>query len=220
MLHQSLQNSQTSGQFFEQLYTGDDPSGSLPLFRAVIHQSHCFLVWFPDPSLFLRPPSQGLCSKRFSSPNSILILDERSWYKLTSSSRRGRGGSMTPDSNMSHSSHLPHPFILLPLLVHVFLWPKHIRTKLPTALHTSFDAWHSLTSQNSHPFFTAFITCHHAYPTSFSFFPLPLLCNCAMSVLAGTTSFALHSLSLLEEWHKRKVTLISGKFPLPFFWAY
>ena len=57
-------------------YTGDDPSGSLPLLRAVIHQFHCFLVWFLDPLLFLRPPSQGSRSERSSSPNSILGVPE------------------------------------------------------------------------------------------------------------------------------------------------
>ena len=75
MLHQSLQNSQTLGQFFEQLYTGDDPSRSLPLLRAVIHQSHCFLVWFPNPLLSLRPPSQGLCSKSVTNWRPLLFSD-------------------------------------------------------------------------------------------------------------------------------------------------
>ena len=142
------------------------------------------------------------------------------WTLQWSFSRRRRGGSMTPDSDMSHSSRLPHPFVLPLLLVHMFLWPKHTRTESPTALHASFDAWHSLTSQNSCPFFTAFITCHCAYPTSFSFFPLPPPCNCAMFTLAGITPFALRSLPSPEEWHKCKVALISGKFPLYFFCAY
>lgn len=91
---------------------GDDPSGSIHLLRALIHQSHRFLLRFPDPSLFFsRPASQPSHSERSSSPDSVLM------YEPTSSRRRR---SITPDSDMSHSN-LHHPFVLPPCPFHVYV---------------------------------------------------------------------------------------------------
>jgi len=61
----------------------EDPSSSAPLLRAVIHQTHSFLIRFLDPSLFFSRPatSQASHSKRSGSPDSLLEADERPWYQ-------------------------------------------------------------------------------------------------------------------------------------------
>ncbi|KAF8470284.1 hypothetical protein DFH94DRAFT_637821 [Russula ochroleuca] len=95
----------------------DDLAGSIPILRAVIHECHRFLVRFPDPSLFFsRPLPQGLRRERSSSPDFVLVSEERPWHDPTISRR-----SVTPESDLSHSRQPHHHPIESPSALHAVL---------------------------------------------------------------------------------------------------
>ncbi|KAI0285639.1 hypothetical protein BC826DRAFT_1109210 [Russula brevipes] len=97
----------------------EDPSGSMPLLRAVIHECHRFLVRFPDPSLFFsRPVVVGQQRRRegSGSPDSVVRPGSRSEERRWHQSRDGSGGRRgvtpptppAPDYDMGQSRPRSH----------------------------------------------------------------------------------------------------------------
>jgi len=80
---------------------GNDPSGSIPLLRAVIHECHRFLLRFPDPSVFFFRPVGQLHREGSGSPDSLVLAEERLWHERHE--RRWRR-SISPDPDVGQSS--------------------------------------------------------------------------------------------------------------------
>ncbi|KAH9958834.1 hypothetical protein BC827DRAFT_541589 [Russula dissimulans] len=83
-----------------ELCEGDDPLGSIPLLRAVIHECHRFLLRFPDPSDFFFRPVGQLHREGSGSPDSLALAEERPWHERHE--RRWRR-SISPDSDVGQS---------------------------------------------------------------------------------------------------------------------